>query len=63
MTEHGKAEDARKDLIASVRGKAKEVAGVILKNDSLTAEGQLEQAQAKAHKEASSAEALADAEA
>ena len=63
MTEHGKAEDAREGLIASVKGKAKEVVGAIIKNDSLAAEGQLEQAQAKARKEASSAEALADAEA
>jgi uncharacterized protein YjbJ (UPF0337 family) len=62
MTEHGKAEDARKGLIDSVKGKAKEVVGALFKNDSLTAEGQLEQAQAKQRKEASSAEALADAE-
>jgi uncharacterized protein YjbJ (UPF0337 family) len=63
MTEHNEADDARKGLIASVKGKAKEVVGAIVKNDSLTAEGQLEQAQAKERKEASSAEALADAEA
>ena len=63
MTEHGKAEDAREGLIASVKGKAKEVVGAIFKNDSLAAEGQLEQAQAKARNEASTAEALADAEA
>jgi uncharacterized protein YjbJ (UPF0337 family) len=63
MTEHSKAEDARKGLIDSVKGKAKEVVGAIIKNDSLTAEGQLEQAQARERKEASSAEALADAEA
>ena len=63
MTEHSKAEDARKGLIDSVTGKAKEVVGAIIKNDSLTAEGQLEQAQARERKEASSAEALADAEA
>ena len=62
MTEHGKAEDAREGLIASVKGKAKEVVGALFKNHSLTAEGQLEQAQAKQCKEASSAEALADAE-
>jgi uncharacterized protein YjbJ (UPF0337 family) len=63
MTEHGKAEDARKGLIASVKGRVKEVAGAFFKNDSLAAEGQLEQAQATERKEASSAEALADTEA
>jgi uncharacterized protein YjbJ (UPF0337 family) len=62
-TEHNKADDARKGLIASVKGKAKEIVGAIFKNDSLIAEGQLEQAQAKERKEARSAEALADAEA
>jgi uncharacterized protein YjbJ (UPF0337 family) len=63
MTEHSRAQDARKGLIDSVKGKAKEIVGAIIKNDSLTTEGQLEQAQARERKEASSAEALADAKA
>ena len=62
MTEHSKADDARKGLIDSVKGRAKEIVGAIIKNDSLTAEGQLEQAQARDLKEASTAETLADAE-
>ena len=63
MTEHSKADEARKGLIESVKGKAKEIAGAITGNDSLTAEGQLEQTQAKERKEANSVEAVADAEA
>jgi uncharacterized protein YjbJ (UPF0337 family) len=63
MSEHSKAEDARKGLIDSVKGKAKEVVGAITKNDSLTAEGRLEQAHAEARKEAGATEALAGAEA
>ena len=34
--------EARKGLIDSVKGKAKEIAGAMTGNDSLTAEGQLE---------------------
>ena len=63
MTEHSKADEARKGLIDSVKGKAKEIAGALTHNDSLTAEGQLEQTQAKERKEANSVEAVADAEA
>ena len=63
MTKHKKADEARKGLIDSVKGKVKEVAGAITGNDSLTAEGQLEQTQAKERKEANSVEAVADAEA
>ena len=62
MGEQRKAEDARKGLIDSIKGKAKEIVGAMTKNESLTAEGQLEQAQARDRKEASTAEALADAE-
>lgn len=58
-----KAGQARKGLIDSVKGKAKEVAGAIIGNDSLTAEGQLEQTQAQERREANSAEAVADAQA
>jgi uncharacterized protein YjbJ (UPF0337 family) len=60
MTEYDKADQARKGLIDSI--KAKEVAGAVLGNDSLTAEGQLEQTQAQERKEANSVEAVADAE-
>ena len=63
MTKHDKADQARKGLIDSVKGKAKEIAGAVTGNDSLTAEGQLEQTQAQVRKEANSVEAVADAEA
>ena len=63
MTEHNKADQARKGLIDSVKGKVKEFAGAVTGNDSLTAEGQLEQTQAQERKEANSVEAVADAEA
>jgi len=63
MSEHEKAEQARKGLFDSVKGKAKEIAGAVTGNDSLTAEGQLEQTQAQQRKEANSVEAVADAEA
>lgn len=63
MTGHNKADEARKGLIDSVKGKAKEIAGAVTGNDSLTAEGQLEQTQAQERKAANSVEAVADAEA
>jgi uncharacterized protein YjbJ (UPF0337 family) len=63
MTEHDKADQARKGLIDSVKGKAKELVGAVTGNDSLTAEGQLEQTQAQERKDANSVEAVADAEA
>jgi uncharacterized protein YjbJ (UPF0337 family) len=63
MTEHDKSQQARKGLVDSVKGKVKEVAGAVSGNDSLTAEGQLEQTQARDRKEANTVEAVADAEA
>ena len=63
MSEHKKSDEARKGLFDSVKGKAKEVVGAVTGNDSLTAEGQLEQTQAQERKEANSVEAIADAEA
>ena len=39
MTKHDKADQARKGLIDSVKGKAKELVGAVTGNDSLTAEG------------------------
>jgi uncharacterized protein YjbJ (UPF0337 family) len=63
MTKHYRADQARKGLIDSVKGKVKEIAGAVIGNDSLTAEGQLEQTQAQERKAANSVEAVADAEA
>jgi uncharacterized protein YjbJ (UPF0337 family) len=63
MTKHDKVDQARKGLIDSVKGRAKELVGAVTGNDSLTAEGQLEQTQAQERKDANSVEAVADAEA
>ena len=63
MSEQDKSGQARKGLIDSVKGKAKEVVGAITRNDSLTAEGQLEQTQARDRMDANSVQAVADAEA
>ncbi|WP_118913921.1 hypothetical protein [Mycobacterium shigaense] len=63
MAEHVKSGQARRGLIDSIKGKAKEVSGAITGNDSLTAEAQLEQEQAQERKEANAIEVLADAEA
>ncbi|HTK62806.1 MAG TPA: CsbD family protein [Pseudonocardia sp.] len=54
------AEAARKGLLHSAAGKAKEVAGAILNNDSLAKEGRLQQAEAQASKQAGTAEAVAE---
>jgi uncharacterized protein YjbJ (UPF0337 family) len=56
MTESGKADQVRKGLIDSVKGKAKEVVGALTGNDSLTAEGELERTQAQKRKEATRVE-------
>ena len=63
MSEHEKADQARKGLVDAVKGKAKEIAGAVTGNDSLTAEGQLEQTQAQERREANAQEAVADAKA
>jgi uncharacterized protein YjbJ (UPF0337 family) len=60
--EHNKAGRAREGLIDSIKGKAKEVIGAVTGNDSLTAEGQLQQTEARQRKDADAAEAIADAE-
>ena len=39
MTEHNKADQARRGLFDSVKGKAKEIAGAVTGNDSLTRRG------------------------
>ena len=62
MSEQNKADEARRGLIDAVKGKAKEVVGAITGNDSLTAEGQLEQTQAHERKEANTMEAVAEAQ-
>ncbi|OBF58876.1 general stress protein CsbD [Mycobacterium sp. 852002-53434_SCH5985345] len=63
MSEQNKADEARRGLIDSVKGKAKEVFGAVTGNESLTAEGQLEQTQAHERKEANAMEAVAEAQA
>ncbi|ORV64308.1 general stress protein CsbD [Mycobacterium europaeum] len=63
MSEQNKAGEARRGLIDSVKGKAKEVFGAVTGNESLTAEGQLEQTQAHERKEANAMEAVAEAQA
>ncbi|MDA2891186.1 CsbD family protein [Mycolicibacterium sp. BiH015] len=62
MSENDKAGQAREGLLDSVKGKAKEIAGAVIGNDSLTKEGQLDQAQARERKEANITEAVAEAE-
>src|SRR4051795_10936405 len=59
----GPAGQARKGLAATITGKVKEVTGAVLGNDSLAAEGQLQQAEAAARKDASALDAVAQAEA
>ncbi|MEH3132636.1 MAG: CsbD family protein [Mycolicibacterium neoaurum] len=63
MTARDASGQARRGLIDSVKGKAKELAGAVTGNDSLTAEGQLEQEQARQRKEANTVETVANAEA
>ena len=50
MTDNKKADQAREGLLDSVKGKAKEVIGAVTGNDSLTAEGQLQQVEAQTRK-------------
>lgn len=62
MSEHNTASEARRGIVDSVKGKLKEVAGAVTGNDSLTAEGQLDQTQAEERKEANTIQAVADAQ-
>src|SRR5690242_6005992 len=62
MAEHEKADEARKGLVGSIKGKAKEVVGAVIKNDELTASGQVELEEARKRKEAGRLESVADAE-
>ena len=57
MTENDEDHRARRGLIGLVMGKAKEFIGAVTGNDSLTAEGQVEQMQAREHKHAKTADA------
>ncbi|MCW2693655.1 MAG: ral stress protein CsbD, partial [Mycobacterium sp.] len=59
----GTADEARKSLGARIAGKAKELAGAVTGNNALAAEGQLQQAEAAARREASAQQAVAQAEA
>ena len=63
MNAKDNAGQARKGLLDSVKGKAKEVAGAVTGNDSLTSEGQLQQRQAQDRQEANTTSAVADAQA
>jgi len=56
----GSAEHARQNLMGKLSGKAKEVAGAVTGNDSLTAEGRLQQAEVTARQEAGTDEVVAD---
>jgi uncharacterized protein YjbJ (UPF0337 family) len=55
------AETARRGLVDSAVGKAKEAVGALLGNDALTREGQLRQAEGQALREAGADEAIAEA--
>ncbi len=63
MTDENVAGEARKGLLDGIKGKAKEVVGAVTGNDSLTAEGQLQAAQARERKEAHATERVAEAQA
>lgn len=63
MSADDAAGQARKGLLDTAKGKAKEVFGALSGNDSLTSEGQLLQQQAQDRKEAAGTEAVAHAQA
>jgi uncharacterized protein YjbJ (UPF0337 family) len=63
MTNDDTAHEARKGLFDSIAGKAKEVAGALTGKSTLAEEGQLQQADAAARREANSQDAIAEAEA
>lgn len=54
------ARSARQNLLDTAVGKAKEVTGALLGNDSLTREGKLRQAEARANDEADTTDAVAE---
>ena len=57
------AEHSRDGLLSSIKGKAKEVAGAALGNDSLARKGQLQQAEGSERRIANTERAIADADA
>ena len=61
MSNDKKAAEARKGLLASIKGKAKEVVGAVSGRDDLVEEGQLQQAAAHHRKAALADEVVADA--
>jgi uncharacterized protein YjbJ (UPF0337 family) len=63
VTEQGQARRSRRNIVESVKGKLKEVAGAVSGNDSLTTEGQLEQTAARERRNAASEQAEATAQA
>src|SRR3954469_20280495 len=63
MSHASPSQQPRKGLLSAMTGKVKEVTGAVLGNDSLAAEGQLQQAEAAARKDASALDAVAEAEA
>ncbi|ORJ60098.1 CsbD family protein [Mycobacterium simiae] len=63
MADQGKSGQARKGLLDSLKGKVKEVVGAVSGNDSLTAEGQLDQTQAQERREANAIDAVAEQQA
>lgn len=62
MSKDQKATEAREGLKDAILGKAKEVAGAVSGNDSLTAEGQLQQTEASNRRDATTRDSLADAQ-
>jgi uncharacterized protein YjbJ (UPF0337 family) len=62
MTDDQKASEAREGLKDAILGKAKEFAGAVSGNDSLTAEGQLQQTEATNRRDAATRQSLADAQ-
>jgi uncharacterized protein YjbJ (UPF0337 family) len=62
MNDESTSDKAREGLLDSIKGKAKEVAGAVTGNDSLTAEGRFQQAEAQERRDAETAEALARAQ-
>src|SRR4051812_30034990 len=56
-----KADEARTGLFDAVAGKAKEVAGAVTGHGGLVEEGQLQQADAQARKDANAQQAIAEA--
>jgi uncharacterized protein YjbJ (UPF0337 family) len=63
MTSEITSDEAREGLFDSVAGKAKELAGALTGKADLIREGQLQQADARARREANTQEAIADAHA